>query len=99
MEENKAAETKVLEAQQTGELNEEELAEASGGYLYENDPQYSVGAVVGFRYDEPGRRRHRTDKGVIQAIVRTRDTSCQYLINGETIGLIVIEESYIDKVY
>jgi len=99
MEENKVAETKVLEAQQTGELNEEELAEASGGYLYENDLKYPVGTVVDIRYKEPGKRRHITERGVIEAIIRTHDTSCQYLIRGERIGLIAIDESDIEKVY
>ena len=99
MEKNKAAETKILEAQQNEELNEEELKEVSGGYLYENDLKYPVGTFVDIRYNEPGKRRHITERGVIEAIIRTRDTSCQYLIKGEKIGLITVDESGIEKVY
>lgn len=99
MEKNKAAETKILEAQQSGELNEEELAEVAGGYLYENDLKYPVGTVVDIRYNEPGKKRHITERGVIEAIIRTHDTSCQYLIKGEKIGLITVDESGIEKVY
>lgn len=99
MEKNKAAETEILEAQQNGELNEEELEGVAGGYLYENELKYPVGTIVDFRYKEPGKRRHITERGVIEAIIRTHDTSCQYLIRGERIGLIAVDESGIEKVY
>ena len=99
MEKNKDMEVKIAAAQESGELPDQELEEVSGGYLYENDLKYPVGTIVDIRYKEPGKRRHITERGVIEAIVRTQDTSCQYLIRGETIGLIVIEESCIEKVY
>lgn len=99
MEKNQAAETEILEVQKAGELNDDELSEVSGGYLYENELKYSVGTIVDFRYKEPGKRRHITERGVIEAIIRTHDTSCQYLIKGERIGLIAIDESDIEKVY
>ena len=99
MEKNKAAETEILEAQQNGELNEEELEGVAGGYLYENNLKYPVGTVVDIRYNEPGKKRHITERGVIEAIIRTRDTSCQYLVKGERIGLITVDESGIERVY
>ncbi len=99
MEKNKEMEAKNLEAQQDGELNDDELSEVAGGYLYENNLKYPVGTVVDIRYNEPGKKRHITERGVIEAIIRTRDTSCQYLVKGERIGLITVDESGIEKVY
>ena len=99
MEKNKDIDAKIAAVKQLGELPDQELEEVSGGYLYENDLKYPVGTIVDIRYQEPGKRRHITERGVIEAIIRTHDTSCQYLIRGERIGLIAVDESGIEKVY
>ena len=99
MEKNKVAETEILEMQHSRELNSDDLSEVAGGYLYENELKYPVGTVVDFRYNEPGRKHYTKERGVIQAIIRTANTSYQYLINGESIGLIAIDEYAIVEVY
>ncbi len=96
MEKSKDIDAKIAAVKQPDELSEEALEAVSGGYLYENDLKYPVGTIVDIRYQEPG---HITERGVIEAIIRTHDTSCQYLIRGERIGLIAVDESGIEKVY
>ena len=99
MEKSKDIDAKIAAVKQPDELSEEALEAVSGGYLYEQDLKYPVGTIVDIRYQEPGKRRHITERGVIEAIIRTHDTSCQYLIRGERIGLIAVDESGIEKVY
>lgn len=97
---NNNAKESFSDEQKVRELNDGELTAASGGYEQGSGVKYSVGSVVDFCYDAPGKKGHSLDKGTIQGIVRESDgSSFLYLINGEKNGLITVAESRILKVY